>query len=231
MDALRLSALGGISASAPNPASAQQAKAQPGTASSSKAVQDLAQSLFLQAFQAANALPGTEPASASATGLAGALLSALASPALTGTATQAATPATTTPATAPAGAATGTGTSGLLATPPASALPATPALPTETATLQAAPTDSTGVDFALQTALRFGAGVGTQADLAPQIPNLATGLVRDAAAVPPQGNLQLHTGGSGLEAFAQPRAALPQAQNPYRAPAVPEASLGVDLLA
>ena len=225
MDALRLSALGGIRASAPNPALAP-AKAQQGTAPSSKAVQDLAQSLFLQAFQAANALPGTEPASASATGLAGAILSALASPALTGTATQ-----TATPATAPAGAATGTGTSGLLATPPASALPATPALPTETATLQAAPTDSTGVDFALQTALRFGAGVGTQADLAPQIPNLATGLVRDAAAVPPQGNLQLHTGGSGLEAFAQPRAALPQAQHPYRAPAVAEASLGVDLLA
>jgi flagellar hook-length control protein FliK len=58
-------------------------------------------------------------------------------------------------------------------------------------------------DFAMQTALRFGAGVVAQAAVAVPATDLGTGLVRDATTVLRLENLQPSAGGPGPEAFAQ----------------------------
>jgi hypothetical protein len=77
-------------------------------------------------------------------------------------------------------------------------------------------------DFALEAALRFGAGVASQAVSTLQTDVLGAGLVRDAAAVPRLGNLQSRTGGPGPEAYAQRQTAVQQAARTYAAlPATP----------
>ncbi len=93
--------------------------------------------------------------------------------------------------------------------------------------------DTTGssLDFALQTALRFGAGVGSLAAPANAIPDLSTGLVRDATAVLRNAPLQSQAGGPGTEAFVH-SPFVHQALRLYQAGAIPApASSGLDLMA
>jgi hypothetical protein len=180
--------------------------------------QRLAQDLFLRTFQAMNPLTGAEQATTSpdsASGFTGTLLAALTAP-----------PATAAAATAP-------DTTATLATTQATALPATAALavPELTTATQAVLPDSSSVDFALQTALRFGAGVAPGAAPALQLPGAGAGPIRDATAVARQEHLLLQTGRSGAEILAQPQTALPQAVNAYRTAAVAEPPAGLDLLA
>lgn len=199
-------------------------KVQPGNVqgtAGTDATQGLVQDLFLQTLQAAGALtraPATSPAPTP--GVTDSLLAALtATPASaatdTPTAAMAATPATT------------------LATDLATPLPATAALALpELATVPpAALPDSSTLAFALETALRFGAGVVPGAGPAFQPPDAGAGLMRDATAVPRQPHLLLNTGRSGAEVLAQPQTGVPQAVNAYRTAAVAEPPAGVDLLA
>lgn len=125
------------------------------------------------------------------------------------------------------------------AAPAAATIDATPAEATTTAAaaLLAAPDrpplpDAASLAFALETALRFGAGVGALGAPLVQTPDLATGLVRDAAAVPRQRSLQAQAGGPGPEAFAHPRVAAPVqgALQAYRAATAPEETAALDLL-
>ena len=236
MDPLRLSALGGTVVSATTPALVIP-KAQPGNvqgatgaSGTQNLVQSLAQDLFLRTLQATNPLTGAEQAAPAGTdlaaGLAPSLLAALTAPSAAVAAT--ATADTTSAATA-ATTPTTTTASGL-----ATALPATPALATPDLTATAAQAeipDSSSLAFALETALRFGAGVGPGAGPALALPDLGASLVRDAAAVPRLGNLQPQTGRPGPEAFTPPQVAVPQAVNAYRTSAVAEPPAGLDLLA
>lgn len=158
--------------------------------------QDLAQTLFQQALQKAVLFPLAEPAGANlAQDAAASLLAALTAP-------QATVAPTATPnATAAAGAALASQAQDTVTTAAAT----TPALAVELPAVQ----DSSSLEFALQTALRFGAGVVTQATPAFQPADLAAGLIPDPAAVQRLGNLQPHAGGPGPEAFAHPQAAHP----------------------
>ena len=86
-------------------------------------------------------------------------------------------------------------------------------------------------DEPLQTALRFGAGVGSLAAPANAIPDLSTGLVRDATAVLRNAPLQSQAGGPGTEAFVH-SPFVHQALRLYQAGAIPApASSGLDLMA
>jgi len=222
MDPLRLSALGGTVVSATTPALVIP-KAQPGNvqgatgaSGTQNLVQSLAQDLFLRTLQATNPLTGAEQAAPAGTDLAAGLAPSLLA-------------ALTAPSAAVAATATTTTASGL-----ATALPATPALATPDLTATAAQAeipDSSSLAFALETALRFGAGVGPGAGPALALPDLGASLVRDAAAVPRLGNLQPQTGRPGPEAFTPPQVAVPQAVNAYRTSAVAEPPAGLDLLA
>jgi hypothetical protein len=195
-------------------------------------LQDLAQSLFQRNLQAATLYPATEPASGSE-GLAqdaiASLLAALnparaaanANPPAAPAANPEATQAVTTPASVPA----------------ASTIPTSA---TQAATAQDLPTtqDAFGTslnpDFAMQTALRFGAGVTIQAATAAATPSEGTGLVRDATAVLRMGNLQPHAGSPGPEAFAHPRTTTQQVLRTYAAVPAPAPALSagsVDLIA
>jgi hypothetical protein len=85
-----------------------------------------------------------------------------------------------------------------------------PASVTPAASLQDLPATQDGFgtslnpDFAMQTALRFGAGVTIQAAAAEILgSHPGTGLVRDATSVLRLGNLQPQTGHPGPGAFAQ----------------------------
>ncbi len=221
MDPLRLSALGGTAAMALNPALVIP-KVQPGNVqgtAGTDATQGLVQDLFLQTLQAASALaqtPATGPAPTP--GVTDSLLAAL----------------TAVPAPAAATATADTPTAATtLATDLATPLPATAALAVpELATVPpAALPDSSTLAFALETALRFGAGVVPGAGPAFQLPDAGAGLMRDATAVPRQPHLLLNTGRSGAELLAQPQTGVPQAVNAYRTAAVAEPPAGVDLLA
>ena len=171
------------------------------------AIQDLAQGLFQRNLQAATLSALTEPAAGSA-GLAaeatGSLLAALTAPQAPADTT--ATPdATTVPAAVQTAADASTSTS-----VPTATVPEVPAA-------QNLNTISLGQDFALEAALRFGAGVAAQAAPTLQTGVLGAGLVRDAAAVPRLGNLQSHTGGPGPEAFAQRQASVQRVARTYDA--------------
>ena len=105
------------------------------------------------------------------------------------------------------------------------------------ATLQAAPQtprlDATGasVEFALQTALRFGAGVPSPGTPPVPAPALAAGPIRDAVAVLRAEAPHTQTGGTGPEAFARSPLARESA-HAYRALTAPATSGGtLDLLA
>jgi hypothetical protein len=87
-------------------------------------------------------------------------------------------------------------------------------------------------DFAMQTALRFGAGVVAQAALAVPVGELGTGLVREAAQVLRTGNLQPQVGEPSPEAFARAQTNLQRVMRSYEsAPTPAQGNSAVDLLA
>lgn len=224
MDLLRVSAIGSAHLSAlkpPPPPAPPTVQPSAGLASPQDGVQGLAQELFRQSLQTAASFPVAEPVGGSL-GLAqtatASLLAALNAP-------QAAAATTATPnaTTAPA-AILASGT-----TAPTTA--ATPAVPGDLPALQDAFQTSTSQEFALQTALRFGAGVLAQAAPASEPANLGAGLIRDAAAVPRLENLQPRAGGPGPEAFAQPQGPVQQALRTYPVPPIAEGPSRLDLLA
>ena len=131
--------------------------------------------------------------------------------------------------------ATPNATTALAAVPaPATTAPttaATPAVPGDLPAIQDAFQTNTSLEFALQTALRFGARVLAQGALASERGNLGAGLIRDAAAVPRLENLQPRAGGPGPEAFAQPQGPVQQALRSYQVPPIAEGPGRWDLLA
>jgi len=173
---------------------------QTGKASGSAAAsaQTLAQHLFHQALQSAALYPVSEPAAGSGgltQDIATSLLSALAPPQAPA-ASAPSTEATANPAAPQAQAA------------PSSAPSATDLSPPSLADLPAGQ-DAFGTslspDFAMETALRFGAGVVAEAATPGTSSTVqGTGLVRDATAVLRLENLQPRAGGPGPEAFTQP---------------------------
>ncbi len=164
--------------------------------STALSAQSLAQSLFQQTLQAAAVYPISESVTGSAglaQDVAAALLAALSPPQAPAGVTPAAG-ATTSPAALPT-------SSTDSSTAPPSALPATDVQ--DLPATQDASEASLSPDFAMQTALRFGAGVAAQAAFGTPATDLGTGLVRDATAVPRLENLQSRASGPGPEAFAQ----------------------------
>lgn len=219
MDPLRISAIGPVALSAlkpPQPPAPPTAQASAGLPPVRDLVQGLAQDLFQRSLQTGVLFPVAESGPTPTDlmpGFTGSLLAALSAP-------QA--PATVTP------------------TPDATIAPATlPAPDTASAPIAAVPGDlpatqdtlaaSSSLEFALQTALRFGAGVVAQALPAPVAADLGTGLVRDAMAVPRIRNLQPHAGGPGPEAFARPEATQ-RALRSYQVAPATEGLAGLDLM-
>jgi hypothetical protein len=170
-------------------------------------LQDLAQGLFQRNLQAATLSALTEPAAGSA-GLAaeaaGSLLAALTAPKAAAD-TTATADTTTVPALIQTANASSTPTSA-----PTTTVPEMPA-----AQDLSAPNSSQ--DFALEAALRFGAGVASQVTPTLQADVQGAGLVRDAAAVPRLGNLQSRTGGPGPEAYAQRQTSVQRVVRTYDA--------------
>lgn len=226
MDALSLSPLAPATFSAVStlrpvqPLPVQEDKA---SGSRALAIQDLAQGLFQQALQASILSPLSEPSGGNvglareATTSLFASLSAPQAPASTTSATDATTNAITraTPSTAPS------------ASPPAAVLADVP-------TAQDAYATSSTLDFAMQAALRFGAGIAGLGT--PTLPSadLGPGLIRDAATVQRLGSLQTQAGAPGSEAFTLPQAATTRLLRTYEvtpAPAISPGSNRVDLFA
>ncbi len=199
--------LSAASALRPLPALPQPAGTSKTSTSTTLGIQDLAQGLFQRNLQAATLSALTEPAAGSA-GLAaeatGSLLAALTAPQA-----PAGTTATPDPTTAPAGQ-----TADVSSAPP-SAPPAT--VPGDLTSAQGLNAMNLNQDFALEAAMRFGAGVTSQVAPALQGEVLGAGLVRDAAAVPRLGNLQSRAGGPGPEAFAQRQALIQRTAQTYGA--------------
>lgn len=195
-------------------------------------LQELAQRLLQHNLQTATLEPGTEPVSGRAGLAQDAVISLLASlnPALASAGTA---PPTTTAANPEAPQALETSapptpTSAVSSAPPV-------ASPQDLPAAQDAFGTSLNPDFAMQTALRFGAGVAVLAAASTAQPSEeGTRLVRDATHVLRMRDLQPHAGGPGPEAFAQPQAATRGALRTYEAsPAqtpVPGTS-SVDLIA
>lgn len=226
MDPLTISPLSPATLSALSAVRPVQAVAVPAprevtTTGAAVTLQDLAQGVFQRTLQAATLFPLAEPATGSL-GLAqdatASLLAALTAPQASAASTPAndatTNPATVNPATAVAPAST-----------PVAASP----LPEATTPADAFAT-SASLDFALETALRFGAGVQALAPPTQLNPDLNAGLVRDATSVLAQGNLQPHAGGPGPEAFTQPQAAVQRVLRTYF-PAPTAGGPGLDLLA
>lgn len=160
--------------------------------------QSLAQHLFQQTLQTAALYPVSEPVSGNAgltRGLTASLLAAL-------------SPAQAPAAATPPAEATANPSPVQTAEAPSSAPPpadlTTPSLQDLPANQDAFAT-SLSPDFAMDTALRFGAGVVTSTVTSgSSATDLGTGMVRDATAVLCLENLQPRAGGPGPEAFAQP---------------------------
>jgi len=159
------------------------------------AIQDLAQGLFQQALRASVLSPVTDSVSGNF-GLGreatASLLASLSAPQAPATATPAAD--ATTNAINPAAS-----SSAPSPTPPAAVIADVP-------TAQDAYATSSTLDFALQAALRFGAGVAGLGTPALPSAELSPGLIRDAAAVQRLGSLQAQAGAPGSEAFTLPQA-------------------------
>jgi len=196
--------------------------------SSALSAQKLVQTLFQRTLQATSLSPVAEPVSGSA-GMAQdvttSLLAAL-TPSPAPADVTAAADATTNPA------ALSTSSTDSSTAPP-SALPATDIQDVPAA--QDAFDTSLNPDFAMQTALRFGAGVVAQAAASGiPTPDLGAGLVRDATTVLRLENLQPRTGGPGPEAFAPPETPTQRILRTYETgPAALSATQGgggVDLL-
>jgi len=184
--------------------------------------QDLAQGVFQRTLQAATSFPLAEPATGSA-GLfqeaTASLLAALSAPQATANATSTSDATTNPLAVQPPGTATSPSP-----TPPTTVLSDVPATQDAFAT-------SSGADFAMQTALRFGAGV-----LASTAPSLATtdqgaGLVRDATSVSRLDGLQARAGSPGPEAFTRSMAAIGRVLRDYQVTPATQPSGGLDLMA
>ena len=229
MDALSVSPVGPATLSAlgalrPVPASRIQST-QVGNPAGPPALsaQNLVQTLFQRTLQTASLFPVAEPVTGSAgltQDVTASLLTALSPP----QATVAVTPAPdATTSAAPVQASTA----------PSSAVPA-PNVQDLPAAQDAFET-SLNPDFAMQTALRFGAGVVAQAAASGMpTPDLGTGLVRDATTVLRLENLQPHAGGPGPEAFAQPESPAQRILRTYETGSALSATQGtsaVDLLA
>ena len=189
-------------------------------------IQDLAQSLFQQSLQTPTLQRLTEPVSGSAGLAQDGVISLLA------TLNPALAPADTTLPVAPLAnsevvQAVTTSASSATSSAVPSPLPAT--------NPQDGFTTSLDPDFAMQTALRFGAGVTIQAATSTGLPGPGgTGLVRDATAVLRMGNLQPHAGSPGPEAFTHPQASTRHALRAYEsAPTLPfpQGAGSVDLVA
>jgi hypothetical protein len=210
------------------------------TGSSSKAAtvtaQTLTQTLFQRTLQAAAAYPIFEPAPGG-TGLSqsgAASLLAVLTPAQAPVqaSTQASTqaPAASEAASAVAQTQDGGTASSSASTPEVAASP-TQDLPAAQDTFGT----SLNPDFAMQTALRFGAGVLAQAAASVgSTPDQGTVLVRDATSVLRLGNLQAHAGGAGPEAFAQAGTPTQRVLRTYEGGSASSAAQGtgtVDLLA
>lgn len=226
MDALSLSPLGpatlsGLSALRPlQPLPIQEGKA---SGSSALAIQDLAQGLFQRALQASTAFPISEPGG----GNVGFGQTATASLLASLTAPQAPASATPVPNATTQASSQITPSSAPGATPSATVL-------TDTPITQDAFASSSTLEFALQAALRFGAGVAGQGSLAVPRADLSTGLIRDAATVQRLGNLQGQAGAPGSEAFALPQASTARVLRSYEVNPMPAITAGasrVDLLA
>jgi hypothetical protein len=196
-------------------------------ATTALSIQDLAQTLFQRTLQTATAFPVAEPAAGSV----GLIQEATASLLASLNAPQAAANPTPAPAatTNPAGIQATAGPSATDSTAPAAAPPATVA--GDVAATQDAFATSSSQDFALQTALRFGAGVPGQGAPPPTATDMGVDLVRDAARVPRLENLQPHAGGPGPEAFAQPQTPLQRILRDYQTVPAAQSSVGLDLLA
>ena len=190
-------------------------------------IQDLAQTMFQRALQAATLFPVVAPATGSASLVQEAtasLLASLGAPQAS-TDTTAVPTATTNPAAVQVADTTAS-------TAPPSAPPA--AIIGDLPATQDAFALSSSPDFAMQTALRFGAGVTSQAMAALPATDLGAELVRDAASVQRLGNLQPRAGGPGPEAFAPPQAAIQRVLRSYESAPVLVAAQdnrAVDLLA
>jgi len=175
-------------------------------------LQDLAQTLFQRSLQAATLFPVAPTATGTASLVQEATASLLASLSAQGgpapTQGAVATPSTTPPSAPPA--------------PTVQELPA----PLDALATSLSP------EFAMQTALRFGAGVQAQAALAVPVGELGAGLVRDATQVLRTGPLQAQGGGPGPEAFARAQATLQRVLRTYEsAPAPARGTSALDLLA
>lgn len=132
-------------------------------------------------------------------------------------------------ATATAASATAAPTDSGTATP----IPATAVVAAATETLATTTPAETGAsaDFALLTALRFGAGVVPLGAPAFTAADLGATLVRDAAAVPRLPSLQPQPGRPGPEDFARLlQAQAPQAVEAYRGAPAPATAAGLDLV-
>lgn len=230
MDALRVSSLGStpLNALRPPPVVPQVQTGAPGNGRTELTVglvpdlaRDLALTLLQSSTQSALLRPVTGSAPAPpelAPTFTASLVAALTAPPTTAVAT----PSTETASAAGAPAVAGS-------TPAPTTAPTTPtvaALAPETPAIQDGFQTGASVDFALQTALRFGAGVVAQAAPALQAASLDDGLVRDAMAVLRQGGLQSQGGRPGPEAYARPQTDAMRAAETYR-PTAPEVGSGV----
>lgn len=235
MDALRVSPLGStpLSTLRPPPVVPQVQTGAPGNGRTELAAglvpdlaRDLALTLLQSTTQSALLQPvlGSAPAAPQLTPtFTASLVAALTAPSATGVATPSTETASTAGASAVAGASTTTSTA-------PTAAPVT-ALAPETPAIQDGFQTGASVDFALQTALRFGAGVVAQAAPSLQAAPAGEGLVRDAMAVLRQGGLQSQGGRPGPEAYARPQTDAMRAAETYR-PAVTETGSGaLNLLA
>lgn len=227
MDPLAISSLGPATLSALSALRPPQALAIPAQTgdtpgSTTLSLQDLAQGLFQRTLQVATSFPVAEPATGSASlaqAATASLFAALNAPQATASPTP--TPdATSNPAAVQAQAPIAAGTA---PTP-------TPTLAADLPAIQDTFATGSSLDFALQTALRFGAGVAPLAAPAVSTPALGPGLVRDAAAVLRLENLQPRSGGPGPEAFTQFQPAVQQVLRSYAVPAL-EGPVGLDLMA
>ncbi|MFN7958143.1 MAG: hypothetical protein U0P46_07485 [Holophagaceae bacterium] len=200
--------------------------------SSALTLQDLAQGLFQRTLQASVLAPLAEPGGGNlgvAPEATASLLASLTAPQAPASATPAAdaTAPAGAQATLPSGATAATASTAPSPSPPAAVLPEVPAT-------QDAFASSSSLEFALQAALRFGAGVAGQGTPALPSADLSTGLIRDAAAVPRLEGLQAQTGAPGPEAFLRPSASNLRLLRTYEISPAPVSSpqaTGVDLFA
>jgi len=218
MDALSLNSLGLTTVNAVSPLRALQTTGSPKPNSSA---QELNQGTFQRSLQAVAAYALAEPASGAASFAQEASASLLASL----TAPQAAasvTPnsdATTNP----------TAVQAASSTAPTPTPPVTPA--GDVPVSQDGFATSSSVDFPMQTALRFGAGVMGPAAPGQATPAQTTNLVRDATSVIQAGSIQARANGPGPEDFLRTQASLDRVLRDYKAATSAPTTSGVDLLA